>query len=91
LQRIKISKCRSEIIFFSNYSILLKTYSFFVDKNECNVFERCKNNGTCLNNNGSYVCNCTEGWKGHDCEEGKVYNCKYSGKNKLFVDEHFRF
>jgi hypothetical protein len=27
----------------------------------------CKNNGSCVNSNGSYECNCTEFWEGIDC------------------------
>ena len=39
------------------------------DLDECDFFP-CQHNGTCLNNNGSYSCNCTSGWRGQDCEEG---------------------
>lgn len=43
----------------------------FSDENECYILKPCKHDGICINNNGSYVCNCTKGWQGHDCEEGK--------------------
>lgn len=29
----------------------------------------CKNNATCQNTFGSYVCNCTDGWSGPNCDE----------------------
>lgn len=43
---------------------------FYTDVNECDAYTPCRNNATCINNNGSYVCNCTEGWQGHDCKDG---------------------
>lgn len=43
---------------------------FFVDRNEC-LNLPCHNNGTCINNNGSYTCSCENGWESHDCEKGK--------------------
>lgn len=43
---------------------------FFVDRNEC-LDLPCQNNGTCINNNGSYTCRCESGWESHDCEKGK--------------------
>jgi hypothetical protein len=51
------------------------TFYFIPDVNECETFSPCQNNGTCINNNGSYVCNCTEGWQGHNCDIGNyIYN-----------------
>lgn len=47
---------------------------YVVDVNECD-FAPCNNNGTCINNNGSYVCECIDGWKGQHCEDGKIQNC----------------
>lgn len=43
---------------------------FYVDVDECDL-SPCFNNGTCINTNGSYACNCTAGWKSKDCDEGK--------------------
>lgn len=43
----------------------------FVDVDECEITELCKHNGTCINNNGSYICNCTDGWQGQHCEYGQ--------------------
>lgn len=43
---------------------------------ECQLTELCKHNGTCINNNGSYVCNCEDGWQGQHCEDGKL--CLFS-------------
>lgn len=41
----------------------------FLDVNECLTFP-CKNNGTCYNDDGSYFCDCTEGWQGKHCDGG---------------------
>lgn len=43
---------------------------FFVDVNECFVYEPCRNNGTCINGEGSYTCTCEKGWKDQHCETG---------------------
>lgn len=42
----------------------------FPDIDECAVSFPCQNNGTCVNNNGSYVCECTDGYMGRHCKEG---------------------
>ena len=44
-----------------------------LDVNECKVKDPCIHNGTCINNNGSYVCDCTSGWQGKHCEDGKYW------------------
>lgn len=56
------------LLWFSNYNCFVDS---FTDINECDVHFPCQNNGTCVNNNGSYYCDCKEGWQGHDCEIGK--------------------
>lgn len=43
------------------------------DTNECTEFP-CQHNGTCLNNEGSYKCDCTAGWKDKDCKTGALLN-----------------
>lgn len=43
------------------------------DIDECQMLHLCKNNGTCLNTKGSYVCNCEEGWRGQHCKDGKLH------------------
>lgn len=40
--------------------------------NECFVKEPCQNNGTCVNNEGSYHCSCSAGWEGKHCDIGKL-------------------
>lgn len=71
-----------------SYSIQINVFFFFKttikrvdcicikDIDECQMLHLCKNNGTCLNNNSSYVCSCEDGWRGQHCEDGKlhVYN-----------------
>lgn len=51
----------------------------FTDTNECLTFP-CQNNGTCINNPGSYKCDCNNGWTGKDCIEG-------TSKHVLFCQE----
>ena len=34
------------------------------------MFHPCQNNGSCTNKKGSYVCDCSIGWQGTNCEEG---------------------
>lgn len=48
---------------------LSNDYVYFIDKNECEQ-SPCRHNGTCINNQGSYKCDCTVGWKGKDCNTG---------------------
>lgn len=46
--------------------------SFIKDVDECEEFQPCTNNGTCYNNDGSYVCDCQDGWLGQHCEIGTL-------------------
>lgn len=42
------------------------------DLNECQVQPRlCAPNGNCVNQNGSYDCECKPGWTGDNCQKGK--------------------
>lgn len=41
-----------------------------LDFDECQ-FSPCQNNGTCVNTVGSYICDCTTGWKDQNCLNGK--------------------
>lgn len=43
---------------------------FILDVNECKR-SPCQNNGTCINNDGSYTCLCEPGWTGQHCQTGK--------------------
>lgn len=43
----------------------------FTDFNECSD-SPCENNGTCINNEGSFICDCENGWKGKLCHIGCV-------------------
>ena len=40
------------------------------DIDEC-LDDPCQNGATCMNNFGSFHCNCTEGWQGQNCEIGE--------------------
>lgn len=42
-----------------------------LDVDECEVFSPCRNNATCLNTNGSYQCDCVDGWQDQQCDRGK--------------------
>ena len=45
----------------------------FIDINECSPENNpCQNQGTCLNNLGSYRCGCVAGFEGQHCDEGKT-------------------
>lgn len=57
---------------------------YVVDVNECD-FAPCKNNGTCINNNGSYVCECIHGWQGQHCDDGRIRTKIAFYKLKLIV------
>jgi hypothetical protein len=48
-------------------------WCIFADVDECTEYEPCQNNGTCVNNNGSYTCICTTGWQGKHCDDGKIH------------------
>lgn len=45
-------------------------FFFFLDVNECVVYQPCQNNGTCTNSEGSYTCTCENGWIDQHCETG---------------------
>jgi len=55
--------------------LLLKVNSkmYVIDIDEC-LKTPCQNGGLCVNNNGSYTCNCSAGFTGKDCEKGSIYN-----------------
>ena len=51
---------------------MLLTHNFFFvsDINECSS-SPCLNSGTCLDRVNSYICKCSPGYEGKDCETGK--------------------
>lgn len=58
-------------------------YLFSEDVDECTK-NPCLNNGTCLNNNGSYSCVCDEGWIDQNCDTDvnecvKIQPCQNNG------------
>lgn len=70
-------KCLSTITFlrFRSQQVFYLIQPFYdVDVNECHEVDLCKHNGTCINNNGSYACSCTDGWQGSNCEVGKNFS-----------------
>ena len=44
---------------------------YFSDVNECESGIICLNGGTCLNNPGSFTCQCAQGWTGQYCGTGR--------------------
>ena len=45
---------------------------FSVDINECDETSVCFNGGVCNNTVGSYMCICTTGYTGLQCESGRT-------------------
>lgn len=71
--------------FLADNLLLIEIFSQLLDVNECTT-DPCKNQGTCINSIGSYVCSCPAGWKGHICDEGScrtVYRIK--GGSRVWV------
>lgn len=53
-----------------------------LDVDEC-LSTPCANNGTCINNKGSYTCVCKRGWTDLNCDIGMSCNaCKNWPFNK---------
>ena len=56
-----------------NFSVFFSsTTSPFSDINEC-VNSPCRNGATCINTQGAYQCKCKPGFKGNQCEQGKLF------------------
>ena len=54
---------------------LLSVYCLFSDVNECSTPSTypCRNGATCTNDPpGSYTCDCSPGYEGQNCENGKL-------------------
>lgn len=47
-----------------NYKIIL--FCYISDKNECEP-NPCRNNGTCIDGDADFSCECHGGWKGKTC------------------------
>lgn len=64
----------SELLFcqlqIQHHSTINNVCLAIADIDECTI-EPCENNGTCHNNNGSYQCECMNGFQGHHCGDGK--------------------
>lgn len=62
----------------------------WIDVDEC-INSLCKHEGTCSNNEGSYFCNCTDGWQGQNCEKGKDAKKKISNlfSKELYIVKTF--
>lgn len=69
----KVATFKSNILNFSSDVLLCELtqniYLYISDINEC-VSSPCYNNGSCINTQGSYVCECTEGWQDENCNKG---------------------
>lgn len=58
---------------FSTTSVFFSLY-WTVDVNECITMKPCRNGGTCQNIDGSYLCQCKEGWTDPDCTTGRSHH-----------------
>lgn len=56
----------SSFFFFLSYMIFIY---FLTDIDECKT-NPCQNGGKCQNTEGSYMCQCTDGWTGQRCGKG---------------------
>ncbi|CAK8692661.1 unnamed protein product [Clavelina lepadiformis] len=45
---------------------LSELHYYATEVDQCNHMP-CKNGGTCIKDGNSYICNCTDGYEGHDC------------------------
>lgn len=43
------------------------------DVDECEESSPCVNSKRCINRSGTYLCICSEGWSGENCDNGKIY------------------
>lgn len=86
-------------IFSFLISWIVKLFFFnAIDRNECEQ-NPCQNNGTCRNTHGSYYCECSYGWQGPLCSDGKVVPKKYTyyrylkigSEKKWIIDLHIVF
>lgn len=66
-------RCAPLIVYTGSVNLTFE-HLIYLDVNECESLP-CANNGTCINNLGSYTCDCTEGWKNPDCKTGKCNTC----------------
>ena len=70
----------STILFSFDYDVIKSiVYNCIADRNEClnSTWYNCNANASCLNNDGSYSCQCLEGFSGDGVE-----NC--TGTSSVF-------
>ena len=66
--------CIESTLMHLEFSHRLYRFYFCLDIDEC-VTSPCLNQGSCFNEFGSYVCECTDGYTGSLCESGMTLNC----------------
>ena len=55
--------CDGMLVYFSLFYCLLRTLSLYKDINECAANAKlCSNGSSCVNTNGSYICQCSNGY-----------------------------
>ena len=52
-------------------ALFFHSHLFILEVNECETLNPCKHGGVCVNENGTYHCECPEGWRGLNCDVGK--------------------
>ncbi|KAF6198555.1 hypothetical protein GE061_008303 [Apolygus lucorum] len=50
----------------------------------------CKNGGTCADSWGTFICQCEEGWSGHDCSQSVPLSWSFNGEGQLIFNPLLR-
>lgn len=82
-----------QIIIYSE--VWLKQFFFYfkifnISVNICEKYDPCLNGGMCGNICGGYICKCTVGWEGENCEKGKCKHIVYINVNQIKPDCQYR-
>ncbi len=68
------------LLFFDTATYLLIVFLYCTDVHECDLqSDDCHQNAQCINTNGSFVCNCNDGYSGNGvvCESRSTRNFQF--------------